>query len=249
MSSRMKQLGFAIMTFAVYAWLLNWKAALLLTVAVGFHECSHLWAAKRLGLKTKGFYLVPFMGGVAFITDRYKNYGQQAFVVLMGPVGGGVLALATAGAWYITGSPILGAAAGWMCFLNLFNLLPLSFLDGGQLMGTISYSVNKTLGMVLNVISTLVAVVILWHYNPVIAGLIIFFGGSSVVREVRNWKNYRDGKLWLCDDDYLNPPKALTGRQMAATIIGWAITGAALYFTSRYIAAFSDVNLSSIFYR
>ena len=246
MSTRMKQIGFAIMTFAVYMAIINWKVALLLTVGVGFHEYSHLWAAKRLGLATKGFYLVPFMGGVAFITDRYKRYSQQSFVVIMGPVGGGLLALVTAGAWYLTGLPFLAAAASWMCFLNLFNLLPLSFMDGGQLMDTICYSVNRTFGMVLHIISTVVAGVVLWHFNPVIAGLVIFLGGGSLIVEIKNWDNFRKGKTWLCSDAYLNPPAPLSKKEMSLTATSWLVTLLILGATRYYLSAFEEASLSSI---
>jgi putative peptide zinc metalloprotease protein len=243
----MKQIGFAIMTFAVYTAIINWKVALLLTVGVGFHEYSHLWAAKRLGLATKGFYLVPFMGGVAFITDRYKRYSQQAFVVIMGPVGGGLLALVTAGAWYLTGLPFLAAAASWMCFLNLFNLLPLSFMDGGQLMDTICYSVNRTFGMVLHIISTVVAGFVLWHFNPVIAGIVIFMGGGSVIAEVREWKNYKDpNKRWLCSDAYLNPPAPLSKKEIALTATSWLVTLVILGCVRYYLSGFEEARLSSI---
>jgi len=246
MSTKWKQIGFAIMTFAVYTALVNWKVALLLTVGIGFHELSHLWAAKRLGLATSGFYLVPFMGGVAFITDRYKSYGQQAFVVLMGPVGGGLLSLAAFAAWYLTGAPFLAAATYWLCFLNLFNLLPLSFMDGGQLMGTISYSLNRTVGMVLNTASTIFAIVFLWKYNPVLSGLVVFFGGGAVLNEINNWKNYRDGKTYLCDDNYLNPPAALSKKEMAITIVGWALTALVLFEVRDYLSNFDASKLSTL---
>jgi len=230
----MKQIGFAIFTFVIYTMLVNWQAALMLTIGVGFHEYSHLWAAKRMGLHTKGFFLVPFMGGVALVDDKYKTYGQQAFVVLAGPVGGGLLAGATAAAYYLTGYPALAAAAAWMCFLNIFNLFPLSFMDGGQLLSTITYSINRTLGVVLYTLSTLVASVVLWHYNAVLAFLVIFLGGLGTWSEIKNWSAWRKGQTYLLSDNWLNPPKALTKGQIALTVAGWlgtiVLLGTLLYF-------------------
>lgn len=253
MSSRLKQLGFAVFTFIVYAMIVpptpNWAAAALLVVGVGFHEMSHLWAAKRMGLKTKGFYLVPFMGGVAFIGGPYKTYSQQAFVVLLGPVGGGLLALVTAGAYYLTGIPFLAAAGYWMCWLNLFNLLPLSFMDGGQLMGTISYSINRTLGMVLHTISTLVAAVALWFFNPILTALVIFFGGSAVIKEIMNWRAFQTGHTYLCDDAYLNPPAALSKKDMTLTIVGWAATVIILGTVVLCMRHLPEASLSTIIHK
>lgn len=220
----LKQIGFAIFTFAVYTALVNWQAALMLTVGVGFHEYSHLWAAKRMGLQTKGFYLMPFMGGVALVADRYRTYGQQAFVVLAGPVGGGLLALVTAGAYYLTGWPILAAAAAWMCWLNIFNLFPLSFMDGGQLMTTLTYSINRKIGVYIYVASTLVACVVLFYFNWVLAMLVILLGGASVWSELKNLKAWQEGQRYLLSESWTNPPKALSKKQMALTILGWVGT-------------------------
>ncbi len=240
-----KQIGFAIFTFFIYTLLVNWKAALLLTIGVGFHEYSHLLAAKYMGMKTKGFYLVPFMGGVAFVEGKYKSLGQQAFVVLAGPAGGGLLALVTAGAYLVTGVPFLAAAASWMCLLNLFNLLPLSSMDGGQLMGTITYSINRTLGMVCMVISNVVAAVIMWKVNMVLFALVLLFGGISVVDEIRNWNYFRKGMHYMCSENYLHPPKKLSGFQMFLTIAGWVGTFVILAF-AMYMLKFtpnSNINV------
>lgn len=244
-----KQIGFAAFTYVIYTLLVGWKAALLLVVGVGFHEYSHLWAAKRMGMATKGFFLVPFMGGVALVADKYKTYAQQAFVVLAGPVGGGLLALATAGVYVLTGIPFLAAAAVWMCYLNLFNLLPLSFMDGGQLLGTVTYSLNKTFGVVCHVISTLVAVVVIWFFNPVIAVVIALFGGFGVVSEIRNWYNFRQGKTFLCSEEYLNPPTALTRSQMAFTVGGWTLTAATLMGVMMWLSQHPAATMATIFKR
>jgi Zn-dependent protease len=249
----MKQIGFGVFTFLVYAMMIppqpNWGAAAMLVVGVGFHELSHLWAAKKLGLKTRGFYLVPFMGGVAFIEGPYKRYSQQAFVVLLGPVGGGLLALATAGVYYLTGVPFLAAAATWMCYLNLFNLLPLSFMDGGQLMDTIAYSFNRTFGMVLHVISTAVAAVVLWYFNPVLAIIVTLLGGGSVFMEIRHWKAFREGKTYLCSDAYLNPPTSLSRKEMAMTALGWATTIVVLSVAMLLLKQNPMSNISTIIHK
>lgn len=242
-----KQIGFAAFTYFIYTLLVGWKAALLLVVGVGFHEYSHLWAAKRMGMATKGFFLVPFMGGVALVDGKYKTYAQQAFVVLAGPVGGGLLAVATAGVYLLTGIPFLAAAATWMCFLNLFNLLPLSFMDGGQLLGTVTYSLNKTFGMVCHTVSTLVAIFVVWHFNPVIAVIIALFGGIGVVTEIRNWYNFRKGETYLCSEEYLHPPSGLTKGQMALTVGGWALTAATLLGVMTWLSSHPAANMANIF--
>lgn len=239
MSDRtLKQIGSALLTFAVYSFFLNWKVGLLLVVAIGFHEYSHLFAARKMGLQTKGFFLMPFVGGVALVAQRYRTLGEQAFVVLAGPIGGGLLAVATAGLYYLTGQQHawMAAAAGWMCLLNLFNLLPLSFLDGGQLMGTITFTINRTLGFVCMAVSTVIAAAWLLKMSPVIGMLIVFFGGSSLLMEYRNWKNYREGNYYLCTEDYLNPPTKLAPWQMTLTISAWLLTAGVLLVVNQMMS-------------
>jgi hypothetical protein len=199
-----------------------------------------------MGLQTKGFYLVPFLGGVALVADRYKTYGQQAFVVLAGPVGGGLLALVTAGTYYITGIPFLAAAAAWMCYLNIFNLFPLSFLDGGQLMTTITYSLNRTVGVVLYTLSSVIATFILWRFNPALSIMVGVLGGMSVASEIRNLMAWRRGDTWLCSDSWLNPPKALTKKQMLLTVLGWAATAVLLGFAMHILKTHPEADLSTI---
>lgn len=238
MSRTLKQLLFSIFTVVIYSIIFGWKIALLISITIGWHESSHLLAARHLKLKTGGFTLIPFFGGVSFVSERYKSYKQQIIVVLAGPIGGGILGLLVALVYAITGLSWLAVAASWMLFLNVANLIPLSFCDGGQLLGAITHSINRTLGMVLNTISTLVAVVLLWFLNPVIAMMIIIFGGSSVITEITNWKNYRAGKTYLCTSSYLNPPKSLSNKEMITTLGIWITTiiilGSAMIYVGKY---------------
>ena len=202
------------MTFAVYTLLINWKVAALLCLGIGWHEYSHILAAKHLGMKTKGFYLVPFMGGVAFVADEYKTWFKKVFVVLMGPVGGSLPGFLLAGAYYFTGVPWLAAAAEWIMLVNLFNLLPLSFLDGGQITESITYSINETLGLAFLRISTVIATIILFKLNIVLFSLVLLFGSGQVINAYNHWKWKREGKEWMLPEGYMKPSLLLTTKQI-----------------------------------
>lgn len=249
LSLKQKQILSVVFTIAVYTAVLggNWKVALLLAIGVGFHEYGHLWAAKKMGMATKGFFLMPFMGGVALVAGRYRTYAQQAFVVIMGPIWGAFLAMVSLGVFYLTHQPFFLKAACWMAWLNMMNLLPLSFLDGGQLMGTITYSINRTFGMVCHTISTAVAAVGFWFLNPVIAIIVIVFGGTSVYKEIKNWWNLRQGNTWLVDETYMNHPRKLKLWQAALTLGVWFTLGMALLFMTATIASMPGGNLLELF--
>ncbi len=246
MDTTLKQIGAAALTVIVYAFLFGWQVSLILTVAVAFHEMSHIMAARKLGMKTGGFYLMPFVGGIAFIEGTYSSYTKQAIIVLAGPIGGGLLALVTTGLYLLTGSHFFLVAAVVMLYLNVFNLLPLSFLDGGQVMSTITYSINRTLGMVCFVGSTVIAIGLLCFLNPAVAAFVALLGGVGAYREIRNWRHFRAGRYQLVDDHYLEPPKKLSVWQMALTIGVWIGTAVILLSTLYFLQGQPDSGLETL---
>ena len=230
-----KQLISYVVTTILYGFLLGWKWAALLTFGIGFHEMCHIWMARKQGLPTGGFYLIPFMGGVALMTGRYKTLWQQAQVVLAGPLGGGLMACLFCGVYFITGVPVIGAAGILMLLLNVFNLLPMSFMDGGQLMGTITYTVSRKLGLIVKIASSVVAAVVLLWMNPILSLFVVVFGGMEIHQEFRNYQNLKAGRRWLVPDTYLYPPTKLSTKQLIMTISGHlgtaVLLGSVLFIT------------------
>jgi Zn-dependent protease len=112
--------------------------------AVGFvllifvHECGHLLAAKRLGLRVGAPVFIPFMG--AFIA--LKEAPRNAWVESQVGIGGPMLGTLGAGICYLlflsTNNPLFSALAYTGFFLNLFNLAPVGFLDGGRIVTALS---------------------------------------------------------------------------------------------------------------
>jgi Zn-dependent protease len=190
---------------------------------------------------------MPFMGGVALVAGRYRTYGQQAFVVLMGPIWGSVLAVVSLGMYYATHQDFFLRASAWMGWLNMINLLPLSFMDGGQLMGTINYSINRTFGMVCHAVSTAITVVVLFFMNPLILLLIIIFGVPSVVKEIKNWYHTRNGDTWLVDESYLFQPKKLSVGQMFLIGGVWFTLATSLLFMIATISKMPGGNILGLF--
>ena len=211
-------------------------------VGVGFHECGHLWAAKKVGLKTGGFFLYPFFGGMALIQGRYEKYSQQAFTVMMGPIWGALISFAAYGLYLMTGLPVIGEAAQWMALINLFNLVPISQLDGGQIMESITFSISETLGVVLMAISTVVGVVWLWHMNPIISAMILIFGGGYLLATFHNWKLRKRGQGFL-----ITPlPQSLTKSQIIQTVSAYLGTAGALFFLYSAIKSNGQIHYSDL---
>lgn len=86
---------------------------------------------KYFGMKTKGIYLVPFLGGLALSDEKINTRWQDVVISIMGPCFGFLLSLLLVGVYWVTDSPFWAALAVFNAFLNLFNLLPVLPLDGG----------------------------------------------------------------------------------------------------------------------
>lgn len=235
------KVGLAAASFVGYAAIFSWKFALLLMLSVGFHESGHVWAMKRMGIKTKGFYFLPFVGGAAVAEESYKTYGKNAYIAIMGPIWGCGLAWLSACAYWMTGIPLFAAAAGWMAMINLFNLLPVSPLDGGQLVRSIAFSIHQWVGLAFLVASMTLGVVIMWKLHIGLFALLLIVGGLEMFFEfryrIRIWQ-VKQGtrKKWdgiptdMMDGEgnIKHFPDAMNIKQIALTAVSFVATIAVL---------------------
>jgi len=200
--------------FLIYTWLINWKFTIVLMCSIGFHESGHLWAANKKGLSTGGFVFIPFLGGLAAITENYKTFAQQAYIAIMGPIWGLTLATITMLLGISLSNSFLTITATWMGIFNLFNLIPVTFLDGGQILKTIVLSLSKIYGFTIINYLTIVTAGIFFYY--IHSPLIIFATIISVLQNIVEAKQYLKSKSSL--------PRDLTNNQMIKTIISYVST-------------------------
>ena len=141
-------------------WLLAWL------IALSVHELFHWAAVKACGGKVLG--LTVGIGGVQMQCTPLPDI-KRFFCILCGPIGG--LSLVPLGHW-------LPRTALCCWILSLYNLLPFTFLDGGQglviLIGSsITAIIGKTLLIILSCAAVYAAFVLELGILPVaiIAGL------------------------------------------------------------------------------
>jgi Zn-dependent protease len=128
------------MLVSVWAYTMFWGVPF----AVGFvllifvHEMGHALVMRQQGIRAGAPVFIPFVGAVIAMKEMPKNAYVEALVALGGP------ALGTAGAIVcllvavVSGSTFWYALA-WTGFLiNLFNMIPISPLDGGRVVGVLS---------------------------------------------------------------------------------------------------------------
>lgn len=178
------KVGLAAASLASYSYLYTWQFALLIMVAIGWHECGHVWAMRRRGIPTKGFYFIPLIGGAAVAEKEFGSDEAESFVAIMGPVWGLALVVVAMAGYLVTGHPYFGAAAAWMSLLNLLNLLPINPLDGGRILKSIGFSIHSRLGIIIMVLGLVAGFVAMIWLKSGLFALIICVGGAELYLEL-----------------------------------------------------------------
>lgn len=119
-------------SIAAYAWIWGWTFAVAIMVTLLVHELGHVVQIRREGMPVRAMNFVPFLG--AYVQhDGAQSPDQQARISIAGPVAGALFASLL---WLMAGDdPLLRAVAFTGFYLNLLNLLPIGFLDGGGVGG------------------------------------------------------------------------------------------------------------------
>ena len=130
--------GFVVLKFfgifisvGAYALIWGWKFGVGFVLLILVHELGHFAAAKAQGLEVTLPTFVPFIGAYVLIKNQPRDPWHNSLVALAGPALGSVGA---AGCWAVAhanGSSLWQALAYTGFFLNLINLVPVGFFDGG----------------------------------------------------------------------------------------------------------------------
>ncbi len=130
--------GTMLLSIGAYALAWGWMFALGFVLLLFVHECGHLLIARFFGLKVGAPMFIPFMGALIALKDAPKDAWMEAWVGIGGPLLGSAGAVACGGLYAITDNPLFRALAFTGFFLNLFNLVPIGFLDGGRIVTALS---------------------------------------------------------------------------------------------------------------
>lgn len=128
--------GSGLVSLVVYAQAWGWPFAAGFVALIFVHELGHYVVMRALGVPAGAPVFVPFFGAVIAMRGMPRNAWIEALVGIGGPVLGtfGALALLP----FAGASPLLASLAATGLWINLFNLLPVSPLDGGRVAGAIS---------------------------------------------------------------------------------------------------------------
>lgn len=130
--------GTMLLSVFAYALSFGWGYAVGFVGLLFCHELGHYIAARQRGLTVGLPTFIPFVGAWIDIKDGFGDAETEAYVGFAGPALGTICALACLVVANIFDSDLLRAVAYSGFVLNLFNLLPVSPLDGGRITSIVS---------------------------------------------------------------------------------------------------------------
>ena len=184
-SAKVIKVLFAAGSLAAYSWLFSIEFAIALILCLVFHEYGHIKAMKYFGLKTKGIYLIPFVGGLALSDDKINTRWQDVVISIMGPFFGLILSIACLVGYWLTDLEILAGLAVFNALLNLFNLLPILPLDGGHVLKSIAFSINSKVGLITCALGAALGIYISYYFGLALLGFLLAIGSIEIFFEYK----------------------------------------------------------------
>ena len=175
------------LSLIIYIGLFGWQFGLGALLLIAIHESGHMLFARAQRLPVSApFFLFGF--GAVITTKGFRDARQEAIVAIGGPVVGTAAALLCY--LFALSIPSGGqtrdlflALAYWGCLINLFNLIPMSPLDGGRVASAVSKWANIAgIGVILLLIAGYTATGA--PINPFLV-IILLFGIFSTVGRFR----------------------------------------------------------------
>jgi len=148
--SALLPLGSALLSFALYTWYGSlqfglgsggWQFGLGLVLLLLVHEMGHFVVIRAKGLPASLPIFIPFLGAYVTMRRMPQSVRDEAEIALAGPLAGALAGVACFLMYQEVGEPeghTLLFLAYFSFFINLLNLIPVSPLDGGHVVGAIS---------------------------------------------------------------------------------------------------------------
>ena len=127
----------AIVTASSYSLVMKTSFALGLVLSLAVHEFGHFYATKYRGLTARWWLFIPFVGAL-MSAPEFRTREDEAFVAYGGPLIGGIFSLVLFLAWLLLPlskewGNVLFSISFISVGINLFNMIPLSPIDGGRI--------------------------------------------------------------------------------------------------------------------
>lgn len=183
--------GLLLYILVYYAIFREFRHVLLLLVVIIFHECGHFLVMKAYGYKDVRMLFIPFLG--AFVSGKSEGITptQKSIMILAGPIPGIIVGIVLFCIYVTNPNPLLFEGTILFLLLNGFNLLPVSPLDGGQLLQTLYFENNMTVQIFFLVLSAIGVVLLAWLMHNYLL-LVIVLIPILRLRTLYSWQKLRN---------------------------------------------------------
>src|SRR3979490_747100 len=175
-------------TALIYAQLFGWAFGVGIVLLILIHESGHVVVARILGLPVTLPVMIPFLGAFVSMKQQPRTVAQESIMAIGGPVLGSIAAaLCYVGYLQTPNSStgqLLRALAYFGFLINLFNLIPLTPLDGGRVTSLLSKWFNVA-GLVIAAGLLLFEMQSGTSVSPVLF-LVLIFGAFATYQRFRS---------------------------------------------------------------
>ncbi len=188
------------------AWgvLFSWGQALALVAILLVHESGHAVAMRLFGYRDMSMFFIPLLGAVVTGQPRKITAWKQILVLLAGPLPGllaGLAALLSLSFHPLPeGGFDWGMVATMAVVVNLFNLLPLTPLDGGRMLDITLFSRWPMTRLLFVAVSVMGFAAVAYYLQSWVAGVLALLIARGMASQ---WRVARLQRAWrgeLSDD-------------------------------------------------
>ena len=171
-------------TALIYAQLFGWAFGVGIVLLILVHESGHVVVARVMGMPVTLPVMIPFLGAFVSMKQQPRTVAQESVMAIGGPILGTV----AAGLCYLgylatpdssTGQ-LLRALAYFGFLINLFNLVPVTPLDGGRVLSVLSKWFNVA-GLAIAA-----GLLLFGNFHSPVLFLVLIFGAFSTFQRFRS---------------------------------------------------------------
>ncbi|MGN6492437.1 MAG: site-2 protease family protein [Agriterribacter sp.] len=131
----------------------NLQWIFILVAVMLLHEAGHFIAMKLFGYRDVRMFFVPFLGAFVSGSPHTISQRQRTVTLLAGPIPGIFAGIVSLILYYSTGNNFYYQLSLMLILLNVFNLLPVIPLDGGQLLENLFFYTGRIIQSIFIVLS------------------------------------------------------------------------------------------------
>jgi Zn-dependent protease len=157
----------AVASLVTYAWFFGgWQFGLGIVVLLFAHEMGHYVIIRAKGIPASWPVFIPLLGAYVAMRRMPVNARDEAEIAIAGPFAGAMASALCFWLYHVTGLTVLLPLAYLSFLVNLLNLIPVSPLDGGRIVGAISRWIWPiglvALGIAFIYTQSILLIILLW---------------------------------------------------------------------------------------